>query len=86
VLLLADKTYVTPVYSAGEIEIAGIDSENLIKSAGAGELVSDIDDLASKIAYKLNGDDILIFLGAGSITRWASCACEAFAKQIRQST
>jgi UDP-N-acetylmuramate--alanine ligase len=81
-LFLADKTFVTPVYSAGETKIDGVDSENLIKSAGTGELVVDIDDLADKMAKKLANDDILIFLGAGSITRWASCACEVFAKHV----
>ncbi|MDR1475488.1 MAG: UDP-N-acetylmuramate--L-alanine ligase, partial [Holosporales bacterium] len=70
-LFLADHTFVTSVYSAGENAINGIDSDNLVRSAGVGDLVKDIDELAEKIADKLVPEDFLIFLGAGSITHWA---------------
>jgi len=62
----ADTVLVTAVYSAGESPIEGIDREALDQRlAVEGEL-----DLAAFIAERAKPGDIVIGLGAGTITEW----------------
>lgn len=67
-----DKVYVTDVYAASEDEIEGVNSENFVK-----ELSSQVDceyipgsikDVAKKLYPQLNENDVVIGLGAGTIT------------------
>ena len=73
----ADLVYVTPVYTAGEDPIEGIDSAALaagLKSRGhrSASTVADQADLAQRLANEIAAGDIVVCLGAGDITRWAA--------------
>ncbi|KUO57488.1 MAG: UDP-N-acetylmuramate--alanine ligase [Sphingomonadales bacterium BRH_c3] len=73
----ADQVFVTPVYTAGEDPIEGIDAEALVaglKSRGhrAATTVADQSELAQVLAQELEAGDIVVCLGAGDITRWAA--------------
>tara|TARA_B110000444_G_scaffold150383_1_gene140706 strand:- start:4249 stop:4938 length:690 start_codon:yes stop_codon:yes gene_type:complete len=72
----ADIVFVTDVYSAGEIPIAGFDRETLV--AGINKIGScqafsleDPISIATKIAEVARPKDFVIFLGAGNITELA---------------
>ena len=78
----ADEVFATPVYTAGEEPIEGVDSAALVaglKSRGhrAAATVSDADELARRLASEVRGGDIVVCLGAGDITRWAAGLAEA---------
>lgn len=81
----ADEVFATPVYTAGEEPIEGVDSAALVaglKSRGhrAASTVSDADDLARRLAGEVRGGDIVVCLGAGDITKWAAGLAEAVNK------
>ena len=73
----ADFVVVGDVYAAGETAIEGIDRESIVKGLqahGHRNVVSlnhekELPDLIAKIA---NNNDMVICLGAGSITNWAN--------------
>ena len=72
----ADTVIVTPVYEAGEKPVEGINSASLaegLKAHGHRSVViiSDEEELAEAIAKQAGSGDMVICLGAGSITRWA---------------
>ena len=74
-LLEADTVIVTPVYSAGEELIEGADRDALIegvKRQGHEHVfgVEDAGDLASALAEQARPGDLVIGLGAGTITEW----------------
>jgi UDP-N-acetylmuramate--alanine ligase len=72
----ADIVLVAPVYAAGEAPIAGADRDSLVlglrahghRQAMALDAPSDIAPLVRRLA---RSGDIVVFLGAGSITQWA---------------
>lgn len=71
----ADTVIVTPVYSAGEQPIEGADRDALIeglKRQGQKHVleVEDADHLVSLIAERAQTGDLVIGLGAGTITEW----------------
>jgi len=73
----ADHVYVTPVYTAGEDPIDGVNAATLVaglKSRGhrSAVAVADQTELAGALARELNAGDILVCLGAGDITKWAA--------------
>ncbi|MGF7170455.1 UDP-N-acetylmuramate--alanine ligase [Sphingobium xanthum] len=73
----ADVVYVSPVYTAGEQPIEGIDADALVaglKRRGhrAAQTVVDADALAAALAADLKADDMIVCLGAGDITKWAA--------------
>jgi len=73
----ADHVYVTPVYTAGEDPIDGVNAATLVaglKSRGhrSAVAVADQTELAGALARELNGGDIVVCLGAGDITKWAA--------------
>ena len=73
----ADQVYVTPVYTAGEEPIEGVDAAALVaglKSRGhrAAATVADQAELARVLAGEVGEGDLVVCLGAGDITRWAS--------------
>lgn len=73
----ADHVYVTPVYTAGEDPIDGVNAATLVaglKSRGhrSAVAVADQTELAGAIASELNAGDIVVCLGAGDITKWAA--------------
>ena len=71
----ADLVILTPVYSAGEAPIPGIDRDEL--AAGLRRhghphvlLVDDAESLADKVASVVTEGDLVVGLGAGTITDW----------------
>ncbi len=73
----ADQVYVTPVYTAGEEPIPGVDADALVaglKSRGhrSAATVPDREALAHELAGEIAPGDLVVCLGAGDITRWAA--------------
>lgn len=68
----ADKVYVTDVYAASEDEIDGVTSENFVKELSQNVecewLSGSIKDVSRKLYPQLTGNDVVIGLGAGTIT------------------
>jgi UDP-N-acetylmuramate--alanine ligase len=78
----ADVVFISPVYTAGEAPIDGVDSEALVaglKQRGhhSASNVSDAADLALKLNAILKPDDMVVCLGAGDITKWAAGLADA---------
>jgi UDP-N-acetylmuramate--alanine ligase len=78
----ADIVFVTPVYAAGEAPIDGTDSAALIdgvRARGHRQVgpADSFDDLVAKLAAEVRGDDIIVCLGAGDITKWAAGLAQA---------
>ena len=72
----ADCVIVSDVYSAGETPIAGADRDSLadgIRTRGHRDVraLQTADDLPALIARLTGAGDLVICLGAGSITQWA---------------
>lgn len=72
----ADKILIADVYPAGEDPIDGADKDHLvqeIKKRGHkdADVLKQIDDLPSLVAGIAEAGDYVIFLGAGSISKWA---------------
>ena len=69
-----DKIIVTDVYAASEDEIEGINSENFTRELSAHTNISckyiggSISDVAQKLYPELKENDVVIGLGAGTIT------------------
>ncbi len=83
----ADEVLVTPVYTAGEDPIEGVDSDALVaglKSRGhrSAATIANADDLAQHLAGNLGEGDIVVCLGAGDITRWAAGLAAAIDSQM----
>jgi len=72
----ADSVLIADVYAAGESPIEGADAPALVEAVkgrghqDAGYLPS-IDALPEMLADKLQPNDMVIFMGAGNITKWA---------------
>ncbi len=78
----ADMVLVTPVYTAGEDPIEGVDADALVaglKSRGhrSAQTVADHSDLATTLAQEIEAGDIVVCLGAGDITKWAATLADA---------
>lgn len=78
----ADIVFISPVYTAGELPIEGVDSEALVrglKDRGhrSAAHVTDAADLASKLAEIVQDNDMVVCLGAGDITKWAAGLADA---------
>jgi UDP-N-acetylmuramate--L-alanine ligase/UDP-N-acetylenolpyruvoylglucosamine reductase len=71
----ADRLWLTEVYAASEPEIAGVNGAVLADAVRAGgqevEFVASIDQLCPAIQKALQPGDLVLFLGAGDITRAA---------------
>ncbi|MEM7568786.1 MAG: UDP-N-acetylmuramate--L-alanine ligase [Pseudomonadota bacterium] len=79
----ADAVFVTPVFAAGEEPRDGINSDSLAARATANghravEAVADQASLISRLAETAKPGDLVVFLGAGDITRWAAETPDAF--------
>ena len=77
----ADVVFVTPVYTAGEEPIEGVDSAALadgLRSRGHRSVrtVADLDDLCSGLRDLAAEGDMVICMGAGDITKWAAAIPE----------
>lgn len=75
---LADEVYITDLYSAGEEYIEGYSSLDLIKAMNAKnntklvKFIEDHNDIASIIKKTTKSGDIVVMMGAGSISSWAN--------------
>lgn len=71
----ADKIIIADVYAAGEKPIENANSDTLVRSLKSLNLaVQKLDnekDLANQINVLATSGDVVVFLGAGSITKWA---------------
>ena len=73
----ADIVLVAPVYPAGEAPIDGVSHDSLVeglKQRGhlGAHSAQDADDVARQLAGLAAPGDMIIFLGAGDITKWAA--------------
>ena len=71
----ADRLYAIDVFAAGEDEIKGITSENFIseiKHKNAKYISGNIEEASKKIYSQLEENDIVITLGAGTVTKIGS--------------
>jgi len=73
----ADMVFITPVFTAGEEPIEGVDAQALVqglKSRGhrSARTIADQETLASVLAEEITEGDIIVCLGAGDITKWAA--------------
>jgi UDP-N-acetylmuramate--alanine ligase len=81
----ADIVYVSPVYTAGEAPIEGVDSEALVaglKRRGhrSAATIANAADLAKELAGVVQPNDMVVCLGAGDITKWAAGLADAIAE------
>ncbi|MDX3901391.1 MAG: UDP-N-acetylmuramate--L-alanine ligase [Sphingobium sp.] len=86
----ADIVYATPVYTAGEQPIEGVDSAALVaglKRRGhrAASTVDSADALAAALAADIQPDDMVICLGAGDITKWAAGLAPAVVAKAKET-
>ena len=82
----ADAVFVTPVYTAGEDPIAGVDSAALaagLKARGhrSAVTVADAGELALALAREVQAGDYVVCLGAGDITKWAAGLASAIGRE-----
>jgi UDP-N-acetylmuramate--alanine ligase len=73
----ADEIYIAPVYSAGEEVIEGACAESLVKAIQAtGKtnvyFLPEPDSLPDTLASRVQKGDMILCLGAGTITYWAA--------------
>ncbi|MBL6621446.1 MAG: UDP-N-acetylmuramate--L-alanine ligase [Rickettsiales bacterium] len=73
----ADKVFVTDIYAAGEDEIPGINKESLALEIEKNSdvkvfQISNLNNLDLYLKGHIKKKDILLFLGAGDITRYAN--------------
>ena len=75
----ANRVFVTPVYPAGEKPIAGVDAKTLVANLQQHghrntQLTTIPEELYRQLAEETKQGDIVLFLGAGDITHWATNA------------
>jgi UDP-N-acetylmuramate--alanine ligase len=80
----ADQLWITEVYAASEPEIAGVNGARLAEAVRAtGQpvtFVASLDDLRHAVRAALQPGDVVLFLGAGDITR----AAHELAAELKQ--
>ncbi|MDR2412557.1 MAG: UDP-N-acetylmuramate--L-alanine ligase, partial [Holosporales bacterium] len=82
ILGLADQTFLTPLYTAGEPPLPGISHQALYETGKerslAVSLTESPEELCTVLLPQLREGDTIIFLGAGTISRWAHLFADAF--------
>ncbi|MCJ9429472.1 UDP-N-acetylmuramate--L-alanine ligase [Kordiimonas marina] len=81
----ADAVLVAPVYEAGEQPIEGADRDHLVEGLKAHghrhvEAIEGESDLADAIRRHASEGDVVVCLGAGSISKWANDLPDALVK------
>jgi len=81
----ADTVVIADVYPAGEKPIEGADRDHLVaatKARGHDHVIAleNPDDLAKLLADKIKAGDMIVCVGAGSITNWAHALPEQLEK------
>ena len=74
--LNSDILFITPIYSAGEKPIEGIDASTIVKEAQEGgvdnvTLVKDLDDVVTRLREITKPGDVVITMGAGDVVKVA---------------
>ncbi|MEP2737071.1 MAG: UDP-N-acetylmuramate--L-alanine ligase [Erythrobacter sp.] len=82
----ADQVFVTPVFTAGEDPIEGVDAAALVaglKSRGHRDAatIADQDALARELSGAIHAGDMVVCLGAGDITKWAAGLADAITRE-----
>ena len=77
ILKNCDKLYVTDVYAAGEKKIKSISKENFVNEMNNNkknfaEILDDFNHLPQIILNEAEQGDIVIFIGAGDISKWVN--------------
>lgn len=71
----SDKLYILDIYGAGEMPIDGITSRDLInemvKLGARPEFIATPEDISEIIRSEANSGDLIVMMGAGSISSWA---------------
>lgn len=79
----ADRVWVTDIYAAGETALAGISGEVLVEAIREtrqnAEYASDSGQLRARLREEMASGDLVLFLGAGDITK----AANAFAAELK---
>lgn len=75
-LLFCDKLIVADVYSAGESKISSISKENFVKDINKLKNnlaipLKKLSELSKIISQEAQSGDVVIFIGAGDISKWA---------------
>jgi len=86
----ADMVFVTPVYTANEAPIEGVDSAALVsgirdRGHRDAELVEDETKLAAKLSEVVRPNDMIVCLGAGDITVWAAELAAAISDRLERT-
>lgn len=73
----ADEIYIAPIYSAGETPIEGVSAQSLVVAIQATgktnvHYLADSDQLAQIVYPRVKAGDMILCLGAGTITQWAA--------------
>ena len=73
----ADTVFVTDIFAAGEEPIAGFEKEDLVQGLRAhghrqAYICEDLDHLTAQLSSVAVSGDLVMCLGAGSITQWAA--------------
>jgi UDP-N-acetylmuramate--alanine ligase len=78
----ADTVQVLDIYAASEETIAGIDSKALVKAVGRKEVqyASSFEEAVRRTVAQVADGDVIVTLGAGSVSQAASMVLEALAK------
>ncbi len=82
----ADVVFVTPVYTAGEEPIEGVDSAALVEGLRARghrmvRTVDNLDRLCRELRDLAADGDMIICMGAGDITKWAAALAQGVCDQ-----
>ncbi len=81
VLKEADKAIVTEIYPAGEENVYGISGKEIALKSGA-DFSESKEDLFKKIEEEISESDLLLFMGAGSISTW----CREFLERFKDGS
>ncbi len=76
-LRLADRVFLLDIYPASEQNIYNVRAQDLAKEAGA-VYIGDSSDLVNKLLEELRSGDLILFMGAGDITR----LCDEFLQKV----
>ena len=71
----SDKVYILDVFSAGDSPIEGINSKTLVEAINKNSVDAEYlshEDITSVVAAEVKEGDIVLMMGAGSITTWAN--------------
>ncbi|WP_187335824.1 UDP-N-acetylmuramate--L-alanine ligase [Novosphingopyxis iocasae] len=86
----ADMVMVTPVYTANEAPIEGVDSAALVsgirdRGHRDAQLVEDETKLAAELSKVVQPNDMIVCLGAGDITVWAAELAAAISDRLERA-